>query len=229
MRGVSIAEISCATRISTKFLEAIENGKWDELPGGAFNRGYIRSTSRYLGLDEDGMVAEYALETNGNGTRVARRISLEVPRVPRRMALRIAVIAGATILFVALAWLATTRIPGLLHARWHAADAALPAPATALQPPAAPNSLPLQLVIRASSPTALRVSADGKFVLDRQVSANDEYQFDARDGFNVEASDGGAVHLELNGQPVPPIGPTHQHGSVTLTAKDLKSSAGGTH
>lgn len=229
MRGVSLAEVSSATRISTKFLEAIENGKWDELPGGAFNRGYIRSTSRYLGLDEDGMVAEYALETNGNGAHVAPRTSSEVPRVPRHLALRIAAIAGAIIVLVALAWLATTRISGLLHGRRHAADAAVPAPATALQPPAELSSPPLQLVVRASSPTVVRVSADGKSVLDRHVSANDEYQFSARDGFNVEAGDAGAVHLELNGQPVPPIGPTGRHGSVTLTAKDLKSSAGGTH
>jgi cytoskeleton protein RodZ len=41
----------------------MENGRWEELPGGAFNRGFIRATSKFLGLDEDGMIAEYALET----------------------------------------------------------------------------------------------------------------------------------------------------------------------
>ena len=53
MRGVSLNEISAATRISTRFLEAIENDRWNELPGGAFNRGFIRSIARFLGLDED--------------------------------------------------------------------------------------------------------------------------------------------------------------------------------
>jgi cytoskeletal protein RodZ len=115
MRGVSLAEISSATRISTKFLEAIENGKWDELPGGAFNRGYIRSTSRYLGLDEDGMVAEYALETKGNGTRQATLPSPPVPRVSRRWAVRIAAIACAIILFITLAWLVTSKLAARLH------------------------------------------------------------------------------------------------------------------
>ena len=65
MRGVSLEEVSAATRISTRFLEAIESDRWESLPGGVFNRGFIRSVARYLGLDEDSMVAEYALETRG--------------------------------------------------------------------------------------------------------------------------------------------------------------------
>jgi cytoskeleton protein RodZ len=65
MRGVTLEEISAATRISPRFLEALENEQWDRLPGGAFNRGFIRSVARFLGLDEESMVAEYALETKG--------------------------------------------------------------------------------------------------------------------------------------------------------------------
>jgi cytoskeleton protein RodZ len=65
MRGVTLDEIAAATRISPRFLEALENEQWDRLPGGAFNRGFIRSVARFLGLDEESMVAEYALETKG--------------------------------------------------------------------------------------------------------------------------------------------------------------------
>jgi cytoskeleton protein RodZ len=67
MRGVSLEEISAVTRISTRFLDALENGRWEQLPGGAFNRGFIRATARFLGLDEDSMVSEYALETGNSG------------------------------------------------------------------------------------------------------------------------------------------------------------------
>lgn len=65
MRGVSLEEISSATRISTRFLEALESEQWDRLPGGVFNRGFIRSVARFLGLDEDVLVAIYDLETRG--------------------------------------------------------------------------------------------------------------------------------------------------------------------
>lgn len=65
MRGVTLEEVAAATRIAPRFLEALESERWDQLPGGAFNRGFIRSVARYLGLDEESMVAEYTLETKG--------------------------------------------------------------------------------------------------------------------------------------------------------------------
>jgi cytoskeleton protein RodZ len=60
MRGVSLEEITAATRIATRFLQAIENEQWDQLPGGVFNRGFVRAVAHYLGLDEESIVAEYA-------------------------------------------------------------------------------------------------------------------------------------------------------------------------
>jgi cytoskeleton protein RodZ len=63
MRNVSLEEISAATRISVRFLEALESEQWERLPGGVFNRGFIRSVARFLGLDEEGLIAEYAMET----------------------------------------------------------------------------------------------------------------------------------------------------------------------
>jgi cytoskeleton protein RodZ len=66
MRGVSLEEISAATRINTRYLAALESETWSDLPGGVFNRGFIRSVGRYLGLDEDNLVAEYELHTRGS-------------------------------------------------------------------------------------------------------------------------------------------------------------------
>jgi cytoskeleton protein RodZ len=61
MRGVSLEEISFATKISLRFLEAIEREDFSKLPGGIFSRSFIRSYARYLGLDEERVVAEYQL------------------------------------------------------------------------------------------------------------------------------------------------------------------------
>src|SRR5260221_7040431 len=59
MRGVTLEEITAATRIATRFLQAIENEQWELVPGGVFNRGFVRAVARYLGLDEENTVAEY--------------------------------------------------------------------------------------------------------------------------------------------------------------------------
>jgi cytoskeleton protein RodZ len=61
MRGVSLEEISSATKISLRFLEAIEREDFAKLPGGIFSRSFIRSYARYLGLDEERVVAEFQL------------------------------------------------------------------------------------------------------------------------------------------------------------------------
>jgi cytoskeleton protein RodZ len=61
MRGVSLEEISSATKISMRFLEAIEREEFSKLPGGIFSRSFIRTYARYLGLDEERVVAEYQL------------------------------------------------------------------------------------------------------------------------------------------------------------------------
>ena len=62
LREVPLEEISKATRISGRYLTALENEDWDKLPGGVFGHGFIRSIARYLGLDEEALLAEYEVE-----------------------------------------------------------------------------------------------------------------------------------------------------------------------
>ena len=61
MRGVSLEEISAATKISLRFLQAVEQEDFAKLPGGIFARSFIRSYARYLGLEEERVLAEYQL------------------------------------------------------------------------------------------------------------------------------------------------------------------------
>ena len=58
-RGVSLQEISEETKISMRFLRAIEEEHFDLLPGGVFNRNFVRQYARYLRLDEDTAVQDY--------------------------------------------------------------------------------------------------------------------------------------------------------------------------
>ncbi|MGH7971647.1 MAG: helix-turn-helix domain-containing protein, partial [Limisphaerales bacterium] len=59
MRGVTLQEISAATKISVRFLKSIENEEFSKLPGGLFSRSFVRAYARYLGLDEDPLLEEY--------------------------------------------------------------------------------------------------------------------------------------------------------------------------
>jgi cytoskeleton protein RodZ len=61
MRGVTLEEISAATRISIRFLEAIESEELSKLPGGIFTRSFVRTYARYLGLDEERVLTDCQL------------------------------------------------------------------------------------------------------------------------------------------------------------------------
>lgn len=75
LRGVSLEEVSVATRIPARYLDAIESEQWELLPGGVFNRGYVRSIARFLGLGEDDLLAEYEL-----ASRPAREAAAPPPK-----------------------------------------------------------------------------------------------------------------------------------------------------
>jgi cytoskeleton protein RodZ len=60
-RKISLEQISVTTKIGTRMLQALEEDKFNQLPGGIFNKGFVRAYSRCLGLDEDQIVAEYLL------------------------------------------------------------------------------------------------------------------------------------------------------------------------
>ncbi len=66
MRGVSLDEIAAATKIGTRLLRALEEEQFDLLPGGIFNKGFVRAYAKYLGIDEEAAVADYL---NASGPR----------------------------------------------------------------------------------------------------------------------------------------------------------------
>lgn len=64
MRGITLEEITESTKISRRHLEALEGEHFDQLPGGVFNKGFVRAYARFLGLDEDRAVADYSAASN---------------------------------------------------------------------------------------------------------------------------------------------------------------------
>jgi len=235
MRGVSLEEVSAATRISTRFLEAIENEHWDKLPGGVFNRGFIRSVARFLGLDEDSMVAEYALETKG---RVDAGVVPDPPmEMPRDWKPAI-VVAIALIVILGSGAFIYARFGSKILARFHkvpvvsAIPEATPAPDLSAQAaPANPvvTADPLELKVQTNKLVILTIVVDGKTVLNQMVEPSEEKQFEAHDTVEITSSDSSGVALELNGQPVSSFGQPGQPGSIKLTRNDLKTPAGDSH
>jgi cytoskeleton protein RodZ len=66
-RKISLEQISSTTKIGTRMLQALEEEKFSQLPGGIFNKGFVRAYARAVGLDEDQAVADY-LQASGEAS-----------------------------------------------------------------------------------------------------------------------------------------------------------------
>jgi cytoskeleton protein RodZ len=58
-KKMTLDDVSRATKIASRMLGALEEGKFEQLPGGVFNKGFIRAYARHLGLDEEQALRDY--------------------------------------------------------------------------------------------------------------------------------------------------------------------------
>jgi cytoskeleton protein RodZ len=72
-RKITLDDISSTTKISTRMLRALEDEHFDQLPGGVFNKGFVRAYARHIGLDEEQAITDYldATSQNPSGTTPA--------------------------------------------------------------------------------------------------------------------------------------------------------------
>ena len=251
LRGVSLDEISAATRIASRFLRAIEDEQWDQLPGGVFNRGFVRAVARYLGLDEEDILAEYGL-VSGEGHRVPVWTGSPPAVTPDRPWLPWALAAVVALAVIAAGWFTVHRIvqwrAGRAGVVRQAADpvppaSSIPEAAAAAStadgsPPPAPNhggSAPatdsslFQIKIEAKTQTRLTVDSDAGRLFNGTIHGGEAHVFTARELFQISTDDAGALVLELNGQTLAPIGPHGREGAVTVTRETLRQARETSH
>ena len=233
LREVSIAELTKATRISTRFVEALENEDWEKLPGGVFGHGFVRTIARYLGLNEEALLGEYDLARSEHSPVPELRPEERIPSPPKWLPVAVVLVL---LLFLV----------GLFYAGrygWHryveyratkkSGAASLPSQPQVQFDPSSPGSAeqfsagdparaPLDLSVSTSAATRVRVLADDKLLLDADLPAGETRHFPANDHFEVSAGDSSAVLLELNHKAMPPLGAPGASGRIVLSEKDLR-------
>ena len=217
LREVSLEEITQATRIGSRFLEALENEEWDKLPGGVFNRGFVRSIAHYLGLNEEAFLGEYDLAHGAHAEQQAQnhaqKIEDRIPPTP--LWIPVALVVGALLLAAAI-------ILGGIYGWRRFVRHSPPKPVSSL---ASPTTNSFMNAIAA--PLRVRVQADGTLVLDNDVRTKENRHSSANTSFVVTAADSNAVLLELNREAMPPVGAPGTSGTITLTRKNLRQATGG--
>ena len=65
-KGLTLDEISKATKIKVSFLSAIETGEYDKLPSAAYAQGFVKNYINFLGLPEKETLALFRREFDTN-------------------------------------------------------------------------------------------------------------------------------------------------------------------
>jgi hypothetical protein len=145
-RGVELAQVAAETRIRTRYLQALEDERFELLPGSVYGKGFLRAYADYLGLESQLFVEEYNARFSAREAPAAPP-QLELPpwRL-RRYGLAAAVLLLALV-GALLAWQLSGSSPRPAR-RGPASAAAAGAPAPATPRPARPAVA--TLVLRAT-------------------------------------------------------------------------------
>jgi len=225
-RNLSLRELSDQTRIARRYLEAIEEDNYKELPGGIFNRSFVKAYAKAVGFSEAEAVSAY--------TKVAREHGEEPDELPTsRQHSRIYMdgdtarspIVTALLSLVILAIISLGIYAGLHYYQRRNADAVATPPAQPTtttetnsavntQMPPAPNPAAANPIAPAANGFNVQIRANGEGVwmrtrVDEESSSNGILAADQVKDFKpaerlvVEYSKSRAKSLEItiNGRP----------------------------
>ena len=232
IRAISLKEIADATKISKRFLDAIEKNDHKTLPAPVFTRGFVREYARYLGLNAEEMVNRYNYAAAGDD-RIEKSAHLErltpkpsdapvpppkrgIPSPLARIDRNIYVFILVTVALAAVIWWAVSR---KREARSEEArPVAVPAART-VKPKRAPAALPvenatataqdeiLHLTVDMNEDSWIQLEADGVSVWNDDMKRGEHRVFDAKNGFRFKTIGNAAgPRLSLNGVQIPPLG-----------------------
>ncbi len=244
MRGVSLAEISQATKIGARMLDAVETERFERLPGGVFNAAFVRQYARYLGLDEDRVVAEF------NAVAGSTAVRNNEERDAALSALRLMVASEdrsesrvSLPLIIALAILAVVGIGFLGWQMWRKAHPETSAPPPVTRPASAavtPARLPeaaapveskpglvvagpatvkgLDLELETEDRVTILVSIDGRDAWSTVMRRGGHRNLKADRTVQLTVDNASAVQVTRNGEVMPALGGKGESQTITYKA-----------
>lgn len=161
-RGFTAADVHKAIRIRERYLTALEEERWDMLPGEAYTKGFLRTYSEYLGLNGQLYVDEYNARIahhDEEGPPLVAHPSVDARHTQRGV---LVALAGTLVVGAAVAGLAAWRLGGTTHGTPQSAapppgggSVAAAPPPTAATPKTTPNATP----VVPAKPTFTSISA----------------------------------------------------------------------
>ena len=211
-RGVTLREISEQTRITMRHLEAIESDDYKNLPGGIFNKSFIKSFARQVGFDEMRALELYARTARERGESVD-----EVATTPQRSRIYMGDSArsplmtfGLSLVIIAILILVVygglhyyRRTEGPKLSGQPTPSPAAPNPAQATAPSTSAQGLQIQVRAKGKPFWLTTVQDDDKKKKGRMLSPDKPEDFSPQDSLDIMFDKPSAEFLEvsINGRP----------------------------
>lgn len=220
--GLSLEELSARTRIKLAFLEAIEAGRFEALPGEFFTRAFLRTYARELHLPPDEIVGAFdALRGPGPLPAVDRPTTPAEPGIeggaPREAPWILSASGTVPVVVTALVLVATMYMwtrpaapdvpvqPEAVGTMGRADTPPTPA-AAAVQPALKADPELLVVEIWTTGPTWITANADGQRAAYRLFEAGERLTIRARDELSFRVGNAGAFQYAINGTTGKPVG-----------------------
>ena len=215
-RGVSLRDISEQTRITMRHLEAIESSDYKHLPGGIFNRSFIKAYAKLIDFPEQRALDLYAREARERGEteevatspRRSHVYTGDVSRSPAMTVLLTAVVLGVLVLIVyaGLHWYRRTGDePNANAPAANAPAGAATNAAQTQQPPAAADEAGFKIQLKAKDKGFwLLTRVDEAKDKGRILNLNKPEEFEPQNRLYLRMDKASADFLEVtvNGRPV---------------------------
>ncbi len=224
MRGITLQEICSATKIGVRMLDAIETDRFDRLPGGVFDRGFVRQYARYLGLDEDRVLADFGAAPAAPPEQAMRKplALVEGESQPANIPL---VVFGVLVVIAALVaggWRLWKRVEPLKPAtvKQSVVPPATPPPAAPVAetvPADGPHADGVSLRVDATDRCWITVTADGRPSWKAPMKAGDTRTITADQTVQLEVDNAAALNITLNGEAQPSLGSKGETKTVTYS------------
>jgi transcriptional regulator with XRE-family HTH domain len=211
MREISLRDIAERTKISLRYLEAMEEDRFDTLPAPIFAKGFLREYARYVGLSPDEVVNHYLSvqkpDDMEEGGKEETRSGRERARKTRSWTWGLFLLLAGALLLALVAFFAwssqrrrddsSTQPPPPPIA----APPAAVAPAASSPPPVAPSS-PLEVSLDFTENCWVEAVTDGKNRLSELRVQGESLQLEAKQNVVLTLGNAGAVDIQVNGYPL---------------------------
>lgn len=232
LRGVELRDIADATKISVRFLQALEQDRVDVLPGGIFPRSFVRQYAKHLGLDPDRTVTEF---DHVYGPEPSVPKTAGPPR--RRSDARPLLVVAGLLLLAGVGFLAWKTSRPEARSASAQPSAVVPPPTSfppdRVYPPPTPtpNAAPsagevkgLALALTATEDCWIGVQADGAKVIDRILKAGENVTVKAKSEMSLSVGNAGGVSYTLNGRPGVTLGREGEvRRNIVITRESMAS------